>query len=167
MWWRSCRVESWCGLEVWCVLCCAGDGVIRSSEQGFGKNHCHRRASLDVGCGAKNSKENDSMKKSPSWKADSHSDGKEICRPEWNPKFHYRVYKCPPLDLVVSLLIPVHTLTFCFFKTQFNIILPSTTRSFNWFLPFRHSLLPRRYRPLKKQILLNAFSKPFLEMTHL
>jgi hypothetical protein len=32
---------------------------------------------------------------------------------------------------------PVHTLIPCFPKINFNIIVPSTFRSFKWFLPFR------------------------------
>jgi len=49
----------------------------------------------------------------------------------------YCVHKILSLDPLLSQLNPVHTLALYVLKMHFNIILPSTPRSHNLYLPFR------------------------------
>jgi hypothetical protein len=46
----------------------------------------------------------------------------------------YRVHKIPSLVYIVSHMEPVHILMSYLFNTHFNIIIPSTTKSYNWCL---------------------------------
>jgi hypothetical protein len=80
-----------------------------------------------------------SMEHNPYSETNSCSANQEISHLLLNLKVHYRVHKCPPLDPILSYLNPFHSFTFYFSKINFNVILPSTTKSRKWSLLFRFS----------------------------
>ena len=47
------------------------------------------------------------MEQSPSWEANWFLASQEIHRILWNPKVHYRAYKCPPSVPNLSQINPV------------------------------------------------------------
>lgn len=70
------------------------------------------------------------------WNNESDSDRQDI--PIWKLRTHHHVYTGSAMDPMPSQLNQTHTLTSCFSKMHFNIILPSTPVSLKW--SFRFSL---------------------------
>jgi hypothetical protein len=77
-----------------------------------------------------------STEHSPPRKANSHSSDKEIPRVFWQQNVHCRVHNSLPLVPILSQMRPVHTFPSYFTKMYSNTMLPPTTRSLQWSLPF-------------------------------
>jgi hypothetical protein len=71
--------------------------------------------------------------------ANSHSASQEISRLLSSPSVHYPVHKIPELVPILSQMHSVNTFLPYFLKIRSNIILPSTPRSSEWYIPFRFS----------------------------
>jgi hypothetical protein len=70
------------------------------------------------------------------WKADCHSAYQKIMLSLWKPKVHYRLYKSPPLDPILSQPNPIRLIYPYLPKVHLNVILPPTPRSSQWSFPF-------------------------------
>jgi hypothetical protein len=76
------------------------------------------------------------MVQNRSWEAHSHSASQEITCLKWKPGFHYCVQKSPLHIPILRQVNPVHIVTPYLFKINFNIILPSVSRSSKQSRPF-------------------------------
>ena len=76
------------------------------------------------------------------------SANQEIPRMLWNPKVHYRFYKCSPPVPILSQINPVSALSSHFLKIHLPIFPPSFKWSFPSGFPTR-SLLYTCHRPIR------------------
>jgi hypothetical protein len=74
---------------------------------------------------------------SPSWETNRLSASQEFPLVSWNPKVHFRIYKCQPPVLILSQLDPVRTPTSHFLKIHLNVILKLAPGSPQWSLSLK------------------------------
>jgi len=90
-----------------------------------------------------------SMEQSPSWQDNRFSASQEIPLILWNPKDHYRIYKCLLPVTILSPINPVHAPSSHFLNIHFNIILPSILS--HCMILFLQLVNSRIIRSLKRQ----------------
>jgi hypothetical protein len=73
------------------------------------------------------------MERSRFWEADRSLAGRGVPHILCNFNVHYRIHHIQPLDSTFSYMNPVYTLTSPFFKTNFIIILSSTSKFSRYF----------------------------------
>jgi len=77
------------------------------------------------------------MEQSPSRDDNKPSANQEIRHILRNPKFHYPIHKCPPLDLSKKQISPVYASPSHSLKIHFSIILRSTPSYSKWSISLR------------------------------
>ena len=81
------------------------------------------------------------MVHSPSWESNWFAASQEIPRISWNPKFHYRTHKRPPLVSILGQTNPVHIPTSHLLEIHPNINHPSTPRRTTYICTLTQSTL--------------------------
>jgi hypothetical protein len=79
------------------------------------------------------------MQQSPSSETNSPWGSQEILRLLQNRKVHYHVHTSPSLVPILSQMRPIHAFLIYFVKTNSGTILPSASRSSEWYLPLKFS----------------------------
>lgn len=74
---------------------------------------------------------------SPPWEAHRRWDDHETSRLLHNAKIHYHIHESFLLNFILNYKNQAHNITLYFFKTSFNIILPSTFKTLKCSLRFR------------------------------
>ena len=85
------------------------------------------------------------MQQTPSGEANRFAASPEILHILWNPKVHYRIYKCPSYFPILSHLNTVHTPTSQFLKIHLIIFVQCMPRSPKWTLSLRFPHQPPVY----------------------
>jgi len=103
------------------------------------------------------------MAQNPSWAANILSACEEGTCNLWKLKIHYLVHKSPPLLRVLSQMTPVLTLSSCFLKIRFNIILLYISRSSRTSTSFRF-FNPTMYDVFSYPLYATWLASPFLSV---
>jgi len=115
-------------------------GLLSLTNIGLPIRPCSKKElSTPVPCCVKQQNLSNSMEQSPYWEANRHSTSQEIPCLLWKPEVHYRVHKIPSQDAILNPTHQVHNFPPHFHKFHSNVTIPSTSRSFEWSLPFRFS----------------------------
>jgi hypothetical protein len=129
----ECRISSAFKAASWCIEWAKSNG---NPEDGQSASWSGLQLSLLT---FRVFSQSSSMEQSPSWETISHSANQEIPHLLWNQNVHYCFHNSPLIIPILSQMNPVHIFPLYFRTIRYNIILPSTPRSYAWFLPFRLS----------------------------